>query len=122
METFIVREKTIKHKEAILDARMCEISNCPLFKKLRHPRNGQWVGVCKANMHYAQIPLLSLEKEIKRNPTNLAGHDADNNPFLVRLLINPRFLKKECGLFYIQYQEKSFLPDPAEFENPLFAN
>lgn len=117
--SYTPKPKTVKRREAVLDVRLCEISGCPFFEKTQSA-SGEWVASCGASIYKATIPMLPLLQEIKKNPSPSAGSEADFNPFILRFLMSQRCTRSECGIFFLEYKEKTILPDPAEYHSQLF--
>lgn len=105
--------------ENVLDARICVLSRCR-FLDLEPLPEGKAAATCAAGVHRAVLPAHALRDEVQRNPSPVPGDDADDNPFIVRLLMAPDCCRPECGVFRIHHRRSVLVPDPAELDTPLF--
>lgn len=112
--------KNHRRTERVLDARICVLSGCRFLQTARD-RNGNLVRTCGADVYRAQLPAIELQQTAERNPSAVPGHDSDNNPFLLRLLMAPECLRPECGVSEISYIERVLEVDPEETESGLFS-
>jgi len=113
--------KNQKKTERVIDARICVLSGCRYLQTAHDRAGGQVIRSCGAQVFRAHLPAEELQKEIERNPSNIAGADQDNNPFLLRLLMAPECVRPECGVSEINYIERVLEIDAEEIESGLFS-
>jgi hypothetical protein len=111
--------KLVKRRETVVDARICEMNACPFFTK-RQRGDGDWVAGCDAGIYHAELPVVPLQQHIATNSATTPGANADDNPFLLRLLMSPQCVRPECGLAQIEYKERLLIPHPDELLGSLF--
>jgi hypothetical protein len=75
---------------------------------------------CGASVWKASLPAEALQEETRRNPNPQPGHQADENPFLLRLLMSPDCVRPECGVAAIEHTERVLIIDREETESELF--
>lgn len=109
-----------RRTERVLDTRMCVINRCPFLMR-GADRNQEVRYSCGAGVFRAYLPADPLHDYIEKNPEPVAGYDADDNPFLLRLLMAKESLRPECGAAEIEYYERVLEVDPDEMEADLFA-
>src|SRR6476661_2342179 len=91
-------------KERVIDARICILSGCRYLQRQSGP-DGNVSAQCGASVFKAELPYEALEEQVRENPDLVPGSGADDNPFLLRLLMSPDCVRPECGVAEIEYQE-----------------
>lgn len=112
--------KNRRRSERVLDARICVLSGCRYLQTAYDRNTGATVRTCGADVYRAQLPAQELQTIAERNPSMVPGHLADDNPFLLRLLMAPECLRPECGVSEINYIERVLEVDPEEVQSGLF--
>lgn len=110
-----------RRTERVLDARCCVLSGCKFLQTGTDPATGQPVRSCGAAVWKASLPAEQLQDEVRRNANPQPGHDAESNPFLLRLLMAPECVRPECGVAEVQHTEKVLVVDREELESELFS-
>lgn len=113
--------ETRRRHERVLDARVCVLSGCRFLRTTHDRASGDLVRTCGAGVFRAQLPAAALLAEVERNPNPVPGHGAEDNPFLLRLLMAPECLRPECGSAELSYTERVLVIDPEELQAELFS-
>jgi len=121
MEVELPQIRTRRKVERVLDARLCVINQCRFMQTGTDRSTGAVEHSCGAGVYRAQLPAGALHDEVRRNPNPAAGSEAEQNPFLLRLLMATECLRPECGVAEIAYSERSLDIDQAEIDSGLFS-
>lgn len=113
--------RTRRKREQVLDARLCLINRCPYMAVGINRQNGSHEYSCRAGVFRAKLPAQELNRQIEENPSPIAGERAEENPFLLRLLMARECLRPECGVSYIEYSERVLEVDEEEQKTGLFS-
>ena len=116
----VPRTQVVQRTEKVIDARICVLSGCRFLVHDFTDAHGQEIRSCGAAVWKAHLPTSGLAEEVRRNPVQIPGHDAERNPYLLRLLMSPDCVRPECGVTTLTHEERVLVVDEEETESELF--
>jgi hypothetical protein len=114
----LVHTKKVQREEIVLDARVCVLSECPFLRK--EAVGGKESYHCGAHIFQADVPVEELDAEVEAHPQ--PEPRTGDNPFLLRILMNPENTTPYCGLTKITYQEEVLDLSVEQEAEDLFAD